>query len=279
MCRKRVIFSLLFFRRLAFFSCRFGISGANFQQFDVEGEDSIRRDGRRGTGFAIGKVRGDVEGVFAAFGHQLQAFNPAGNNVGHAEGDGFFAFQRAVEDSAVEQTAFVVYGDAVFVGRFGTFAFFFDFVLQAALGGFHAIFLAVFIEEFFARFSIGGDFFFVLGLHVFHAGFSEGFHGFVHVFGAHRRLFAVVSVFQTGNEGVDVDVLPADVFDGAAHVHADGVADFVGVGFEFDGLRAADNGTECGGQQDFLVCHVVLSLGRLVKKRRAVCHNRRYCAV
>ena len=152
---------------------------------------------------------------------------------------------------------------AVAFCRFGAFAFFLDLILQAGRGSLHAVFLAVFIEEFLARFGVGGDFFLKLRLHFFHARFGEGFHGLIHLFALHRQLFAFGSVFQASDDGVEVDVFRADFFDGRAHINAERVADFVSIRLEIGGLDAANNGSNSGSKQDFTVCHSVLSLERL----------------
>ena len=105
-------------------------------------------------------------------------------------------------------------GHAVIFRRFGALAFFFDFILQTGRGSFHAVFLAVFIEEFLACFGIGGDFFLKLRLHFFHARFGEGFHGLIHLFALHRQLFALSGIFQATNHSFDVDLVNADFFNG-----------------------------------------------------------------
>ena len=114
-------------------------------------------------------------------------------------------------------------------GRLRTGAFLDHFILQTALGGGHALLLAVFGEEFDALFlglrglgHLRGLFFLGLGLH--HA--FKGLHGSHELLLGEFGLFAVHGRFHTGGEVFDVDgdVLALEL---GAHVAADEVAHFV----------------------------------------------------
>ena len=153
---------------------------------------------------AVGEFGRDVEGGFAAFFQELDAFGPAGDDLADGEGDRTAGF-AAVEDGTVNQAAFVFDNDDVVFFRLFAVTFFGDFVLQAGSSGFHTFFSGVFFEERFAFFQVGFGvslkFFHRFGLLFFH----EFHHDFLCLGFSHFAFFAFVRSLQGFDEDLHVD--------------------------------------------------------------------------
>ena len=215
-----------FFRR-AFF---------HFVDFDVKHQHGIGGDFRAGRALAVGQVGGDVEGVFSAFFHQLQAFDPALDyGVVHQRyGKGILAFV-GVEHFAVGQAAFVFHGYHVAFGGLGAAAFFVDFVLQAGSGGLHAFLTFVFFQEFLA----GGFGFTGFFLGYFGGFLAQGFGKLLRLLFADFRRFAVQALGDGFGQdfGVDFDAVAFELghYRRFAQLVADQIADLFGFGIQAGG--------------------------------------------
>lgn len=99
----------------------------------------------------------------------MEGFGPAGDDLTDAEFGGFAAFDGAIEDGAIDQSAVVMDFNGIFFGWFWTGGGFDDFVLQTAGGGSDAIAFAIGGEEVSSGFGIfasgGGGGFFLFSLH------------------------------------------------------------------------------------------------------------------
>lgn len=124
---------------------------ADFNQLHVEYQSGIRTDFSAWHDLvAVGEFGRNVEGGFATFFQELDAFGPAGDDLADGEGNRTTVGFAAVEDGTVNQAAFVFDNDDVVFFRLFAVTFFGDFVLQAGSSGFHTFFSGVFFEERFA---------------------------------------------------------------------------------------------------------------------------------
>ena len=80
----------------------------NSEQFNLEDEGCARGDSVTGSAVAVGEVGGDKEFVFAAWGHELYSFGPAGDDLIEGEVDRFSALDGAVEDGTVGEFSGIV---------------------------------------------------------------------------------------------------------------------------------------------------------------------------
>ena len=246
-----------FFRR-AFF---------HFVDFDVKHQHGIGGDFRAGRALAVGQVGGDVEGVFSAFFHQLQAFDPALDyGVVHQRyGKGILAFV-GVEHFAVGQAAFVFHGYHVAFGGLGAAAFFVDFVLQAGSGGLHAFLTFVFSQEFLAGFFSFAGFFLGHGFGFF----AQRLGKLLRLLFADFRRFAVQALGDGFGQdfGVDFDAVAFELGHHRrfAQLVTDQIADLFGFGIQAGGGgdtrggRCGTRGGRCGAGSGSAGSSVILNL-------------------
>jgi len=90
----------------------------------------MRSDLRCKPLIAVGKVRWNVEAIFATHGHELQAFNPAGNKPRQDKCRGLAASKATVELFTIDKGAGVINGNGVSGQRFFTFCFNENLVLK-----------------------------------------------------------------------------------------------------------------------------------------------------
>ena len=168
--------------------------------------------------------------------HQLQAFDPTRNHAANRQIDRTAALDRTVEDGAIGQTAFVVNGHHVVLGRLTTFGRLDDFVLQAGLGGFHAFALGVLLEELLARLDR-------LGIHLGHAFFGAGLQegeGLHQLLVGQLLLLVTDGIFDALRHSLGIEIIHALLRKALAHVQADAVGRLLRRSVQFDtGLRVA----------------------------------------
>ena len=126
-----------------------------FQQLDREDQGCVGRDLLSGTTLAVAEVVRDIEFVFGAYRHQLQALCPTFDNTVERELDGLAALVAAVEDRTVDECALIVHFDRLLGGRTFAFALFDNLVLETALGSVDTVAQCVLLQELLAfRFGI-----------------------------------------------------------------------------------------------------------------------------
>ncbi|MNP18927.1 hypothetical protein D3C76_1114300 [compost metagenome] len=193
--------------------------------------------------------------------HQLQAFDPARNHAAHRQVDRAAALDGAVEHGAIGQLAFIVHGHDIGRLRLRAIGLLDDFVLQAGLGGNHALALAVVLEEFLAGF---GGVFGLLG-HTLFGALLQGGEGFGQLLICDFLLLLADGIFDTLGDGLGIQVIHAFLNQALAHVQADSVRGLLGRGLELNfSLRIAtgqNKPDQCNGRSqpmlfhaDFLVC-------------------------
>lgn len=69
----------------------FSLSAFDADEFDVEDECCVGRDGLSCAAFAVSEVVGDEEAVLRTGGHELYAFSPAGDDAVEGEHGRFAA--------------------------------------------------------------------------------------------------------------------------------------------------------------------------------------------
>jgi hypothetical protein len=120
-----------------------------FEELDFEDEGFVRADVAACAAGAVGELGRDEETELGTFGHELDAFGPAGDDAVEGELDGLLALVGAVELRATDEGAGVVHkhgigGLGALAGAGGE-----NLVLEAAGGSDDAFLGGVVLEEFF----------------------------------------------------------------------------------------------------------------------------------
>ena len=168
--------------------------------------------------------------------HQLQAFDPARNHTANRQVDRTAALDRAIENGAIGQAAFVVNGHYVVLSRLTPLGRLDDFVLQAGFGGLHTLTLGILFEKLLAGLDR-------LGVHLGHTLFGarlqerEGFHQLLI---GELLLLVADGVFDTLRYSLGIEIIHALLRKALAHVQADTVGRLLRRSVQFDtGLRIA----------------------------------------
>ena len=155
--------------------------------------------------FAITQLIRDIEFVFGANFHELDAFCPPSDDLAEAKFGRLVAFVRRVEDGAVDKSALIVAAYGVAGYRMLAIAFDEDLILKAAAGAEHALAFGVFGEELLALLFGGLAFLGCLSLlESFHFGEKLVEDG-VRLFVRQARLGARDEVADSQSEIVDVE--------------------------------------------------------------------------
>ena len=121
------------------------IPGIDFDEFHLKNQRRVWGNGTSwGRSCAVGEFLRDVEGGFAAFFHQLQAFRPSWNHAIQWERNGFAALEAGIKFLAVQKGAAVVNRHLVVGVRRCACAHHSVLVLKARFGRVDAFFAAVF---------------------------------------------------------------------------------------------------------------------------------------
>src|SRR5690606_38266325 len=213
------ILLLLFGFQLGLFSRRLCLVTLDTQQLQFEYQYRIRRNQRARALLAIGQVTGDVQLVLLANVHQLQTFDPTLNHATNRQIDGVATLDRAVENSAVNQTAFIVNGDNILNRRLRAIGFLDHFVLQAGFGGDYAIALGIVLKEL----RTGSNCFLVHSLHaLFRTRLQEG-EGLHQLLIGQLLLLLVQSVVDTPRNSRRVEIIHSFLDQALAHIQTDTV--------------------------------------------------------
>ena len=126
----------------------------NFEQLNFKYQGRERLD-LSGFACAIGEFLRNIDFPSRAYRHLLDCFRPSFDDLVALERHGLVALVAAVEDGAIDEFAFVVHLDGLFVSGLRPFSFNQDLVLHSAGECFHALLLGIVGQPFFTGFAIG----------------------------------------------------------------------------------------------------------------------------
>ena len=206
----------------------------DFDQFDVEYQNGIRTDFIAKLFFSVSEFGRNIKGSLAACFQKLQTFYPARYGLVKPKRDNAaysiitYTFFTAVEDSTVNQAAFIFDMYEIVFPRLSACTLFDHFVLQTGCCCFHALFSGIFFQKSLTFFFIGSCFFLVF-FRCFSFKFCHDFHlryaGFQFT---QFSLFTIVYGLYGVKEGfhINFETLFLHLLQGFANVHTHCIAAF-----------------------------------------------------